>query len=797
MKLQITTANKIENPPKNYGFAFIDAEDNKFKIKKYDSIIEFSNDLSDVQLLDLTDYTAFEVFPTSKTYAPGEFSYQGYTNGVEISAQDTHHFVLRSLYTQDKQDVVIDWGDGTTTVVKEGGDDVIIKPEYSNTNFFIRHKYTELDKPYIVKIYGTTYFGFMSEAKTRYIDDGSGDAKCYLNHNLISRIFDVDLPVAKCVTNTASMCQYARRLLKVYVYGHSILRQSANWTLTFSGCKNMISAGGFEDDNLKVAACSEIFKNCTSLTYTDFRVPEAPRSSGVTASIYEECNSLAMDVADLLPKANFMTTPYEFTKMFYNTKVVISDSEKVASKLWNNPNIEFTGIEKVFGKCTKETKALVPTSWCGTASNNIIIEKYSEKITKIEEDLSLKQNQINGYYYPINGEELLNYAETIDSGVIYLNPGNYKINRPLIIKSNCSLIGAGGDVTSIIFSPDDNFTFESMGTPVNYQNNAKELYVLSYEYPYNFGIFKKCSNKAIIHLASDTLDSNKNINVSFVNIEKISIRLDESIVWTTENTPDYGLLGNDYVKLSKFEQINVKGNDLLKAGMLFPYIWGSNIENCRVENCELGFGINASTSLTYSRNYALSCKFVGHFFYDLHYSSITSCATDKTNPYKDKNVYSWAYKLSNLDCTNVSSCGAEWCNGSFMYIESLKNSTISNCATLALKCVNDISSQYGFDTTNISEANLAKCHNVASLFSLNNTCYNSIISNIGATNMEALPENANVDCMYDIYFNSNVKIVGSEIKNMFITKNSSGKADNIFGWTNNNSNPKIDVNIVQ
>lgn len=44
MKLQITTANKIENPPKNYGFAFIDAEDNKFKIKKYDSIIEFSKD---------------------------------------------------------------------------------------------------------------------------------------------------------------------------------------------------------------------------------------------------------------------------------------------------------------------------------------------------------------------------------------------------------------------------------------------------------------------------------------------------------------------------------------------------------------------------------------------------------------------------------------------------------------------------------------------------------------------------------------------------------------------------------
>jgi hypothetical protein len=46
MKLYITTQDKIKNPQKGFGYAFIDVEDNKLKVKKHDSIIEFSNDQS-------------------------------------------------------------------------------------------------------------------------------------------------------------------------------------------------------------------------------------------------------------------------------------------------------------------------------------------------------------------------------------------------------------------------------------------------------------------------------------------------------------------------------------------------------------------------------------------------------------------------------------------------------------------------------------------------------------------------------------------------------------------------------
>ena len=124
MNLPLTTKDKITNPLKGYAFAFIDEEDKKLKIKKHDSIIEFNNDLSDVQLLDLTDYTAFEVFPTSKEYAPGEYviSYNGYSNSITIPAVDTHHFIIRSIYTLAQQNVVIDWGDGTVTDIKNSED---------------------------------------------------------------------------------------------------------------------------------------------------------------------------------------------------------------------------------------------------------------------------------------------------------------------------------------------------------------------------------------------------------------------------------------------------------------------------------------------------------------------------------------------------------------------------------------------------------------------------------------------------------------------------------------------------
>ena len=314
------------------------------------------------------DYSAFEVFPTSTQLEPGQYTNSGYANQVAIVPSDAHHLIIRSIHQLSDQDVIIDWGDGTITDIKTDSE-VKVYGTRGSWDFVVRHKYQELDKHYIVKIFGHTYFGFMSESSSKFIDDGSGDPKCYLNHNLISRIFDKDLPIASCVSNAASMCKYARRLLAVNVYGHEIVRQVTNWTLCFSGCTNLYTAWGFQDDNLNVSACSEIFNNCKSMVQTDFKIPRAPRSSSTATAIYKECNNLSSQVTDLLETTDFFVSPYKIGSMFYNTKVVITADtvDKIAAKLWNNPNIEFTSTSSAFKGCPDETRAFVPKAWGGTA----------------------------------------------------------------------------------------------------------------------------------------------------------------------------------------------------------------------------------------------------------------------------------------------------------------------------------------------------------------------------------------------------------------------------------------------
>ena len=110
MRLPILKVENVRIPPKGYGFAFIDAEDKKLKIKKHNSVIEFTNDLSDTKLLDLTDYTAFEVYPTNAVISAGTTDeVTGLTYTYDVPADMTHTFQVRSSTPEDTCDVVIDW----------------------------------------------------------------------------------------------------------------------------------------------------------------------------------------------------------------------------------------------------------------------------------------------------------------------------------------------------------------------------------------------------------------------------------------------------------------------------------------------------------------------------------------------------------------------------------------------------------------------------------------------------------------------------------------------------------------
>lgn len=364
MKLQLTTKDKIENPKEGFGIAFIDEEDKKLKIKTHDSIIEFTNDLSDasdIQLLDLLNKSAFEVMPNKIEIPSGTIDdVTGLTYSKAIPACTMHKMTLRSAQEPEECDVVIDWGDGNIEAIKD--------MTWTTTNhtvgksYELAHDYasamTQSSQRFIVKIYGKDYYTFRHNL--------------YKDNNLISRIFDSDLPIAKHVTNFASMAFSADRLLKVH-FPHSTapFTYVYNWSSCFNECPNVVSITGFEDINLRSDAIYDGFMAaCGNLVTTDFIFP-----AGLSRiqNIFTGDVKLARDINDFFPKQGFSSANIMIRAPFAYCKSITGTVQ--VDKLWNNPNIVWTfehTTDRPFRLCSDELRAQVPISWGGTASDDII-----------------------------------------------------------------------------------------------------------------------------------------------------------------------------------------------------------------------------------------------------------------------------------------------------------------------------------------------------------------------------------------------------------------------------------------
>ena len=216
---------------------------------------------------DIT-HSAFEVMP-NKVEITDNVS-------VPVPACTTHKFILRSATPAKINDVIIDWGDGTIEKINDG------KHIFEdNKNYVLEHDYAasmkkDIEK-FIVKIYGKDYYTFRSND--------------YADNNLISRIFDIDLPIADHIANFASMCYGAKRLTKVKIpHSTKYITTAFNFASTFEKCINLIEVKGFEDSPLK-ADCiiSNIFRDCANLTTTDFQIPKLTTS---IAGIFLNCAKL-------------------------------------------------------------------------------------------------------------------------------------------------------------------------------------------------------------------------------------------------------------------------------------------------------------------------------------------------------------------------------------------------------------------------------------------------------------------------------------------------------------------------
>ena len=300
------------------------------------------------------DYSAFEVYAHDQRIEAGSLDgtvhskYIGKPGDVITRAvlpSMTHAFKIRTLTPPDKQNVLVDWGDGITTRLSD-----VIPTGTSEYRYEVSHTYEKVGT-YIVKIFGTTYFSFM----------GSNDP----NTSLISRVFDYDLPLASHIWNMSSGFMHNQRLLHVDMYSHRAATQIRHWDNAFTSCINLINCEGFTQ-YIERLSCRNMFNNCVGLQYTDMRLCTAPSDvAGGCGNTYEKCYELNVDINDLLPPQGFrygatinMTNTFRAMYKLHGTVP--------ADKLWNNPNVTFTNTEKAFELCSDEIRAQVPVSWGGT-----------------------------------------------------------------------------------------------------------------------------------------------------------------------------------------------------------------------------------------------------------------------------------------------------------------------------------------------------------------------------------------------------------------------------------------------
>lgn len=180
------------------------------KVKTTDDILTFntgSASIDDLNLLDFSDCTAFEVYPHENILS-GESTELNGTITNEIPASMTHKFFIKSYSNAENNDIIIDWGDSSTSTIANNEFDSVTESYI----YEVSHTYVSTGK-YIVKIYGKDYYGLAGAETYSTVDETTGLPTEY--NNLICRIFDEDLPVASNLIDFSDFCNHALMLLNV------------------------------------------------------------------------------------------------------------------------------------------------------------------------------------------------------------------------------------------------------------------------------------------------------------------------------------------------------------------------------------------------------------------------------------------------------------------------------------------------------------------------------------------------------------------------------------------------------
>lgn len=339
------------------------------------------------------DYTAVEVYPTNVEIPSGtllrnipelsEYIPTDYLDNelkYPIPASMEAVFKLRTNCPILESDVIVDWGDGDKTYIKDV-DPSKVTPDDDSFDVVINHTYTE-SKRYIVKFFGTTYFGFKIIVGTK---------------SIVSRVFDYDLPVAKHLNAIGNIARNSDRLLKINIPTYMLSEGLWNLACLFANNSNLISVTGAKYFQGDVRNCTTLFQADKSLETTDFVFPAYVRD-GVLDQAFQDCSSLSMDISKLFPAQGFIGKGnYSVSKIFYNCSSLTGTVP--ADKLWRNTKINWTNTANAFTGCSEAIRLQVPVSWGGLNEEEdaaIVAGTYTCATKKEVADLAIASSNTTG-----------------------------------------------------------------------------------------------------------------------------------------------------------------------------------------------------------------------------------------------------------------------------------------------------------------------------------------------------------------------------------------------------------------
>lgn len=326
----------------------------------------------------VSDYSAFEVLPNVEAIAKGTIdTVTGLPYNNEVPACTIHKVrILSDIRVFDEvndryNDVIIDWGDGTVEAIKDG----IYAYDDSPGGYMATHDYADAlakkgvsSSTFIVKIYGKDYCTFRhNEVKA---------------NNLISRIFDIDLPIASHITNLASTAIGAKRLLKVQIpFATKYISTASNIASAFQECINLKSVKGFAKSVIRDnCTTTSLFRLAKSLEETDFVFP---RNSDSLHTTFYHTYRLKTNIEDHFPKGGFSSSHITLSGTFTSSAV---KGTVPAELLWNSGKtwtITTASNEKAFTGAPN-VRDQVPVSWGGTLPDTEIKKSYEVRIQELE-----------------------------------------------------------------------------------------------------------------------------------------------------------------------------------------------------------------------------------------------------------------------------------------------------------------------------------------------------------------------------------------------------------------------------